>query len=547
MRHFFFLTLLAILPLSGRAKTTTLDSLYRCLDQEIARSGEYIKDKQAQIALIHNRYLQARNPMVRHQLAWDLYKSYGAFMNDSALHYLNECISLSKEMKQHDLLQSDYIALTHQYAAAGFYNEALKYLALIERPQLKGQQLTDYYYCCNHLYGEMGYYSKDAELKTKSYRLSEVYRDSLCELLPPNSNLYLWRKVVQQCTLKDYKAALNLCDVWLNQVKENTPEYANMAFFRSEVYNGLGDEERRKYWLALSALSDVRNAVMDQASLWSLAGLLSQEGDLERSNRYIEYSWNCTQRYNTHLRSWLVSPVLGIISDTYKTNLSRSNTLLRWLIGAVSLLSVFLLASFIYVWQKKKQLSIARNDLRHINAQLKGLNSELSGKNDQLERLNDKLSETNKVKDEYIGKFLSTCSEYIDKLDAYRMRINRKLRANQVNDLLKITSSEELKENEIRELFDNFDTVFLNLFPNFVADFNALLQPQHRIQPPSKTQLTTDLRIFALIRLGIEESSRISEFLRYSPNSIYNYRARIKNKAVCPREEFEQRVKEIGM
>lgn len=110
-----------------------------------------------------------------------------------------------------------------------------------------------------------------------------------------------------------------------------------------------------------------------------------------------------------------------------------------------------------------------------------------------------------------------------------------------------MTQSEQLKENEINELFDNFDAVFLNLFPNFVSDFNALLKPEYRIQPPAKNKLTTDLRIFALIRLGIEESARIAEFLRYSPNSIYNYRARIKNKSICSRNEFEQRVKEIGM
>lgn len=547
MKHYIIYIILFLLTGTAQAKNVNLDSLYNCLDKEIMKSDEYVRDKQARIDPILRRYLATPDKPSRHQLAWELYKAYESFMNDSALHYLYICVSLSKETGQTTMLQSDYIALAHQYAAAGFYNEALKYLNAIEHNRLSGQQLIDYYFCCNHLYGEMGYYSKDDELKERSYQLSNLYRDSLCNLLPPTSNLYLWRKIVELCTNRDYKRAMQLCDRWLNQVPNNSPEFANMAFFRSEIYNGMGDVEQRKYWLALSALSDIRNAVMDQASLWSLAGLLSQEGDLERSNRYIEYSWSCAQRYNTHLRNWLVSPVLGIISDTYKANLSRSNTQLRWLIAAVSLLSLFLLASFIYVSRKKKQLSIARNELRDINAQLSGLNSQLTGQNDELERLNRKLSETNKVKDEYIGKFLSACSEYIDKLDGYRMRVNRKLKANQMNDLMKMTSSEELKENEIRELFDNFDTVFLNLFPNFVSDFNALLQPEHRIMPPTKHQLTTDLRIFALIRLGIEESSRIAEFLRYSPNSIYNYRARIKNKATCPREEFEQRVKEIGM
>ena len=150
-------------------------------------------------------------------------------------------------------------------------------------------------------------------------------------------------------------------------------------------------------------------------------------------------------------------------------------------------------------------------------------------------------------RNEYIGKFLNICSEYIDKLDNYRKRVNRKLKAGQHADLLRMTGSEQLKEDELKELFDNFDSVFLNLFPTFIDDFNALLKPEERITPPSAGRLNTDLRIFALIRLGIDESSKIADFLRYSPNSIYAYRARIKNKAAGERENFERMVKEIGM
>ena len=157
------------------------------------------------------------------------------------------------------------------------------------------------------------------------------------------------------------------------------------------------------------------------------------------------------------------------------------------------------------------------------------------------------MNDSNRVKDEYIGKFLSICSDYIDKLDNYRIKVNRKLKAGQQSDLLRMTGSDQLKEDELKELFDNFDDVFLRLFPSFVEDFNALLKPGEEIVPTEKNRLNTDLRIFALIRLGIEESSKIAEFLRYSPNSIYAYRARINNKAAGNRDEFERLVKEIGM
>mgnify|MGYP003493799797 FL=1 len=548
MKHRLIQTLILLsISLCTQAQRMNLDSLYNCLDNEITKSEKYIQQRELRINNTKAKLATTSAMLDRHRLSWNLFKEYQAYMNDSAIHYLNCCIDIASKTKQSKLLVSDYIALIHQYAASGFYNEALEYLKYINGNKLKGQQLIDYYACCNHLYGEMGCYSKDLKLKSRCFRLSGIFRDSLYKTASPNSNIYLWRKVSELTTENKYSEAMKECDKWMRQLKSNTHDYANMAFFRSEIYKGMHNIELCKYWLAISAICDIRNAVMDQASLWSLANMLSREGNLERSNRYVEYSWNCTQRYNTHLRSWLISPVLGVISDTYKTNLRKANYQLKTLIGAVSLLSVFLLASYIYVCHKKRQLSRARNDLKTINGKLESLNSKLSGKNDELSSLNTKLSETNRLKDEYIGKFLSACSEYIDKIDNYRIKINRKIRANQMSDLMKMTSSDQLKQDEIKELFDNFDSVFLNIFPNFVADFNLLLQPQNRITPPSKTQLTTDLRIFALIRLGIEESSRIAEFLRYSPNSIYNYRARIKNKALCNRDEFEQKVKEIGM
>ena len=539
--------ILLSISLCTQAQRINLDSLYNCLDNEITKSEKYINQRDQRIKNIKAKLARTSAILQRHRLSWNLFKEYQAYMNDSAIHYLNYCIDIASKNKQSKLLVNDYIALTHQYAATGFYYEALEYLKYIDGNKLIGQQLIDYYACCNHLYGEMGCYSKDSKLKDRCFRLSYIFRDSLYKKASPNSNIYLWRKVSELTTDNKYREAMKECDKWMRQVKPNTHDYANMAFFRSEIYKGMHNIELCKYWLAVSAICDIRNAVMDQASLWSLASMLSREGNLERSNRYVEYSWNCTQRYNTHLRSWLISPVLGVISDTYKTNLRKANYQLKSLIGAVSLLSIFLLASYIYVYHKKRQLSIARNELKTINRKLESLNSKLSGKNEELSSLNTKLSETNRLKDEYIGKFLSACSEYIDKIDNYRIKINRKLKANQMSDLMKMTSSDQLKQDEIKELFDNFDSVFLNIFPNFVVDFNLLLQPQHRIIPPSKTQLTTDLRIFALIRLGIEESSRIAEFLRYSPNSIYNYRARIKSKALCNRDDFEHRVKEIGM
>ena len=249
------------------------------------------------------------------------------------------------------------------------------------------------------------------------------------------------------------------------------------------------------------------------------------------------------------------------INDAYKQQLRTANNRLRWTIGIISLLLVGLLLSLLYVIKKRRQLAMARNELNSLNDQLAVKNEQLLENNTLLQDANRRLSDTNeqlrsaiihlndstRVKDEYIGKFLTICSDYIDKLDNYRIKVNRKLKANQYNDLLRMTSSEQLKEDELKELLENFDAVFLRLFPSFIDDFNALLRKDEKIIPADRNALNTDLRIFALIRLGIDESSKIAEFLHYSPNSIYAYRARIKNKAAGNRDDFERLVKEIGM
>ena len=207
-----------------------------------------------------------------------------------------------------------------------------------------------------------------------------------------------------------------------------------------------------------------------------------------------------------------------------------------------------------FLHRRNRQLDIARNELKHSNDELAAANSqlakqteELSLLNTELSTLNSQLSESNRVKEEYIGRFMSLCSQYIDKIDDYRKMVNKKMKNKELDELFRLSKSTELKERELEELYQNFDSVFLHLFPNFVDDFNALLQPDMQIHPKEDNRLTTEIRIFALIRLGIEDSSKIAEFLHYSVNTIYNYRARIKNGALDNRESFERRIKQLGL
>ena len=547
-RFIFLMVVWGFSCIVSAAEKPNFDSLYHQLDKAIEQLDDLLAEQQEQIKSLKVQYIKAHDPMRRYLLAEDLFEAYRKLMNDSALVYGNLCIRIADEMGRDDLKADSYIRLAHQYGESGAYGEAQKYFQLVDTKQLNTDtEKIAYYEGLNHLYGEIATYTSDKDYKYQAYKHSDAYRDSIMNLADTTSILWLSKKVSLLYTHDRFEEAKQYSDIWMTKVEPITPDYAYMAYIRSEIYRRLGNQEMELYWLASSAISDLRCGIMDQASLWMLAGRLSSEGDLERAYRYVECSWRCATMFNAHLRSWQISPVLTVINDNYKSQLRNTNHLLRVLVGAVSFLALVLFGLYIYVRRKRRQLAAARNELKEANQELVSLNEQLSDKNQKLSTTNILLSDANRVKDEYIGKFLSICSDYIDKLDNYRIKVHRKLKANQYTDLLRMTGSEQLKEDELKELFDNFDAIFLRLFPTFVDEFNSLLRPEEHIMPSSKSRLNTDLRIFALIRLGIDESSKIAEFLHYSPNSIYAYRARIKNKAAGDRDDFEQRVKEIGI
>ena len=539
-----------------------MDSLYRVLDVAIDSSSIYKKHKLDAINILEKQYAAVRNDQDKYQFALSLYHEYVAFVNDSALNYIQVCMECAERMGRKDLQTQSELALAYQLADTGFYPEAEIHFKAISKDQLTNDMVITYLKGMNHLYGEMGYYSHDKKLRDQFFSKSVAFRDSLLQILPEDSYGYNALKSVELNNQGKTDEALKCSDKWMKLAKPGSRDYATMSFYRSEIYRNMGDAEMERYWLIMSALTDIRQAIMDQAALWSLANsLMNEEGNLDRAYKYMDFSWECISYFSTHMRSWLVTPILTRINDKYKQNLHQANTNLIWTIVAISFLIIGLLVLLFYVSKKRRQLAVIRNELKNANDELGQLNHQLSAKNHDLSEANQRLSDineqlrqaiihlndSNRVKDEYIGKFLSVCSDYIDKLDNYRIKVNRKLKAGQQADVLRMTSSEQLREDELAELFNHFDDIFLRLFPTFIDDFNALLRPGEEIVPTEKNHLNTDLRIFALIRLGIEESSKIAEFLRYSPNSIYAYRARIKNKAVGNRDEFEKLVKEIGI
>ncbi len=545
-----FLLLTAVI----NAQKLNLDDLYRQVDQEIEHFPEYVAQYEQQIAATRTDYQKAKTQQERYRLALALYEQYRAFQNDSALAYLNRAETLARQMNQPAQVGDIISRAAFQCSTAGLYNEALAFLRKVDKTQLDTLGLAHYYMAQMHVYGELGYYTQVSSMREGYYEKQAAYRDSLYNVIDHNSQDYMMQRILELLPQKRYQEATDLSDRWLKDMSPESRDYAIASYYRYLIINNQMNPEQAEYWLCQSALSDIRHAVMDQASLLALAEKLNDEGELTHSYHYIRFTWECNNRFNTRMRNWQIAPILNVIDSNYKEQLARNTQVLTTSVIVVSILAVMLLGLLFFLHRRNKQLDVARQavsdsneKLAALNEELKSTNAQLSDKNDEFALLNSQLSESNRVKEEYIGRFMSLCSQYIDKIDDYRKMVNKKMKDKELDELYRLSKSTALKEKELDELYENFDSVFLHLFPNFVEDFNGLLQPEMRLKPRDDNRLPTEIRIFALIRLGFEDSSKIAEFLHYSVNTIYNYRARIKNGAIGNRESFEQRVKQLGL
>ena len=547
-----YIVLLSVLTVSA-GDILPVSHLAR-LDSALLVSPDYIAAYEQRIEDLRSQVAKAVDDKTRWVHCYNLYRYYQAFVNDSAIHYLQQCIAISEKLG--DRAQAGFcrVRLAFQCSSTGMFHEALDMLGQTDFSSLDGQGRAAYYEAYRHVYGELAFYTRLPDLQQKYYEKCGEYERLLFETAPADNDAVLQCREMKALNEDRPDEALRLNDLRMRAAARGSHQYAIVSFYRYRDFRGAGQRDSADYWLVESAISDVKNAVMDQGSMWELANRRQEEGNVKQSYRYISFASDCANRFGTRVRNWQIAPILATIDKTYQQQVRRSNQQLRWLLAGISALALLVLLSLLFVSRQRKQLAVAHDQLNEsnrklskVNEQLHNSNSQLSELNRQLSTLNAHLTESNRVKEEYVGRFLQMCSLYIDKMDKMRKTVNKKIKNHDYEELYNLTRSQEMKDRELEELYENFDSAFLHLFPNFVTDFNALLRSEERIIPTEKNRLNTGIRIFALIRLGIDDSSKIAEFLHYSVNTIYNYRARIKNGAISDRENFERYVKEIGL
>lgn len=531
------LLLLCVVPLAAQTGET---ALLQRLDEVLARQDGYAREKATEIAQLRETLPGATSGRQQYAVLRQLYEAYNSRNADSARAVVREMEHLAQRTGN-----SAYRLTASLYAAeiqskAGMFKEALDLINAIDRSSLPPDLIPYYYHIYRSLYGFMAEYALSPAQIDSYLALADTYRDSILLVNPPGSAVHTIVKADQMNARNQPGQAVENLVAYLGKHPEaiQNPQF---TYTLSEAYRLQNEVQKRKELLLQSAIADAESANKEYISLRELAVLLYREGDIDRAYRYMKQCIDDASVYNARLRLIEILKMFPVINQTYQDKTAAQQKKMRGLLAGISVLALFLLFAIFYVYKQHKQVVC-------INRQLKKLNYQMHEANEKLKEANRSLAENAYIKEAYIGRYIDQCSVYIEKMEEYRHTLNGIAAKGGVKELIAKIKSTQFIDDELKEFYANFDETFLHLFPSFVEDFNALLAPGEQMPLSSKEQgrLNTELRIFALIRLGITDSVKIAQFLRYSVRTIYNYRTKMRNKAAGNRDAFEKEVMKIG-
>lgn len=523
----------------------TLDLLLNNLDEVISKEDIYTKKKHQEINELLEQLKYSGQEEKMYALYHDLSRSYEVFIADSAEYYTNKSLEIAQKIKNDNYISESKIQLARIKAKAGMFPFSIDILKTINKKNLKQNQLVDYYKAYIEVYIYWMEY-QDGHNINEILQQKNAVQDTLLSILPKDSYEYSINSGTKNIELKNFAAAEKDLFAGYKYVKPDTREYSILNSILAYLYEQKKDVNKQKEYLAKSALSDIHAAVKENISLRSLAILLFEDNDISRANFYIKRSLEDANFYNARLRNIQIARVLPIIDKAYQIDRERQEKKMRFLFITASILSVILFIAVILIIKQNRKVSKAKKKLTETNEKLNILNEDLKLANLKQFETNNSLAEANHLKEQYIKSFLEICTEYIDRLENFKGIVNRKIKTGQTAEILKMTTSSQDNSKELKELYSNFDKAFLKIYPDFVKQINELLRPEERYQVNDDYTLNQELRIFALIRLGVTNNNQIATFLHYTLRTIYNYRSKVKSKAINPDDNFETRIQNLG-
>lgn len=497
------------------------------LDSTLELTDEYVRAKEQRISSIENMlHSRGVTPLQQYQIYHQLYEEYFAFQFDKANEALDNQVVLAEKLGERSLKDDAMLDKALLLTNAGFFLEASLAFETLDTLALDKDQMVRWYYARQKFLHDYQEYVSTSDFTVLDEDKVKYYQDRILSDTEPTSPINRQMRIFRMLNERDYEKAYEENRYFIGSLDPERHAYAVQTYWQGVICENLGLEEESVKWWVESAISDIKGAVKDNASLCSVAIKLGAPEDTERAFKYIRISLDDAVYYNAKLRKVQIASTMPWIQSAYAENKEiqnkeRNSFLLFTLAAALMLAVVLLLTVSLYAKGRR-----SAREVRKQTEQLAEYNRSIIEAEDNLRKTNLDLIEANAAKEEYLGLFLSMCSGYLDKLKKHLTR--------------------EQYESELKNFYKTFDTSFLSLYPSFVEDLNSLLKPEGRIVLKEGEQLNTELRIFALIKLGITQSSHIASLLRYSVNTIYNYRAHVKNAALEDRGNFEDMVKIIG-
>lgn len=492
----------------------------KMLDDALKESKKYDRAKWLTIDSMQKslRKLPPREMMKRWELNMDIGNQYKAFSADSALNYYRKASEISRSMSIDSLMLLSKIASLNALSAAGIFPEAVNSLDSLEQIPMSESLKAELLKSGRQLYSYMlSYVDNHQQFYSKYYEKYCKYDTELLNVLPKESSYYKF--VYAEHLIQDgrYKEAKQILDKLMKDLPDYSNLYGMCAYQMADAYRNQGDEIQYARYLALSAISDIKGSVKETLSLPTLAQWLYEQGDLDRAFNYINASLQDAMMGNARMRTVAIARFVPMIDNAYRQKINSSRD---------ELMIYFLLVTFLLIVSGVLLFFFMRQMKRIRDAQ-------------------QKLAATSKIQDSYIGNFIGLCSSYAGKLESMSKLVSRKIAAGQTDELLKLIKSGKFTEEQNDDFYDIFDNAFLDLYPDFVDEVNKLLRPEEQMVVKKGNGLPAELRIYAFVRLGVEESTRISQILNYSVSTIYTYRNRMRNKAI-DRENFDKDVMKIG-
>ena len=532
--------LMAAVALVGQAKGP-----FARLDSLIAVQPHIVAEKETRLAQMKADLAAEPTVLGRYGIMRRLYEEYAAYQYDSAYAYVSQCISLAQAMGDAARLNESRLNLAHILSTACLMEQARQTLAQIDTTQLTPDQFITYYRTRTDLLIYQAEYMQGTRYADEAVRQLIAVRQRVAALDGPKDNVsYLVTRAESLADGGNQQQAIDLLATLLPRYKSGDRMYSIITSTMSFHYSQLDDRDKQMEYLIKSAESDLEGCIRENTSLRAIADRLFDEGDIDRAYRYMRVAVDDANFYGTRLRNIQASGIVPKILNAYQTKQEQGSRKMMWLLGVISLIALLLVGGVIAIYQLLKRYRRLNEQKKAINEQLRHVNGQLHDTVEQLHESNALLQEREKLKEEYIARFLALSSRFIDRGEEQRKALYRLYRDRKTEELARELKSTHSGNENAQLFYENFDNAFLNIFPNFVDEVNKLLQEGGKIEVKQGKRLTTESRVLALIRIGITDHQSIANILRASLTTIYTYRSKLKARAL-DKDSFETQVKGI--